>query len=800
MSLLRMLPILAPALVMACAPIHGTIAQRNVLPAGSCASFRAGAAKVDLTPTPGYPLGGFSIAGFMSRGAWAPLEARAVYLQDASCRAVVLISTDLMIMPNGLADRVADELSHDDATRHIGRENMLLTATENHLSPGNFFSSPLYNSYSSHVPGFDPDLFGFLADRIAEAVRQAVASQQDAVLRTGHTVLPDFFRNRAFNAFLRNRDAYDFLKGAGDTGAAVCPPLPYATHPLASPERFHELSCLAITPRVDLIEVVAAGDSKRIALAGFLATHTTVLPPTVEVFSADLFGVTALRMERGELPAACAGDGEFPVVALFNGAQGDVTTQWSTRDRADLLALSDRITQKVCDALPGAAEASSSLGFQYREVEPLAAASFEDPFDDQKYEQQLPDEPDGGAPELGGAPDGRTILYELAQREGVTSYRRTQHGSKISALTFDMGRIRVSLGRYGFRLDRPPKKAPLTVLRVGETVLVGVPGEMSTMMGARTRRLIAKQDDLAPERIVIVGFGNGHVSYFPTPEEYDAQYYEGASDYYGPGTGSYLAVQLSQLAAGLDGAPTWLPKRDYSYETGKTDSFRARDVGHPAYSVDDGLWGIVQTIDLEPTSAEPSPENRIVAGTKQLRIPKRDYPTYCFLDALPRIDELQQDPAAPGCHRNFPEVSIHRKGEAGVAKVDGRLQDSGGTEIVTVLATAGRDRAEWCAIWLGPHETDADGIPQNLDTDYEFRIRGITWREGDPVRRSPPFTLRSGFDQEDDQTLKCDASHDAEILGSVFTERATCTPIEHPYCSGWLEAFCDMGIHYCQAP
>lgn len=788
----------AAAGLVACADIQGTIPARKPLAAGACASFTAGAARADLTPPPGFPLGGFSIASQMSRGAWTPLQARAIYLRDTGCQAVVLVSTDLMIMPNGLADRVADLLAGDATTRHIGRENMLLTATENHLSPGNYFSSRLYNAFSSHVAGFDPDLFEFLAQRIARAVRQAVAAQQPAILRSGHATAPDLFRNRALPAFLRNREAVDFLVRAEADGGAPCPPLPYQAHPLASPERFHELSCLAVTPRLDVIEAVSP-DGERIALAGFLATHTTVLPAPVEVYGADLLGLTSLRMERGEL-TACAADGDFPVVALFNGAQGDVTTRWSTRDRADVLALSDRIGEALCAALPGSAEPAPGLAFQYREVEPLSERSFDDPFDGQKYAHQTPAEPEAGAPELGGAADGRTIFYELAQREEVTSFRRTQHGSKIAPFTYDSGLMRIAAGRWGFRMDPPPKKAPLTVLRVGGTTLLGVPGEMTTMMGDRTRRLVAKQAGLDVERVVVVGFGNGHVSYFPTTEEYDAQWYEGASDFYGPGTGSYLALQLLELTAGLSGTSTLLPERDYAYRTGVHAAFRPRDVGHPAYHVDDGLTGLAQVIDLEPETAGDDPDNPIVADTGELRVPKRDHPTWCFLDALPLLAGLTDAASAPGCHRNLPEVAIHEKGSNTVAVVDGRRQDSGGAEIVTVLAAAGEQAGEWCAIWLAPHELDDDGVPTNLATEYEFRVRGITALATDPPRRSPPFTLKAGFDQADPQTLVCDGSQDVDAVGGIFTERALCTPLERPAYSAVFSAFADAGVSYCEAP
>ena len=43
-------------------------------------SFRAAAARVDITPVPGYPLGGHSVSGTIARGHWTRLHARTLYL------------------------------------------------------------------------------------------------------------------------------------------------------------------------------------------------------------------------------------------------------------------------------------------------------------------------------------------------------------------------------------------------------------------------------------------------------------------------------------------------------------------------------------------------------------------------------------------------------------------------------------------------------------------------------------------------------------------------------------------------
>ena len=87
-------------------PIHVKIPPRQDRPATG-QQVLAGAAKVDLTPIPGIPMGAYSLHGKLARGVWTRLFARAIYLQDATGKPFVLVSCDLLHMPAGLSDRVA---------------------------------------------------------------------------------------------------------------------------------------------------------------------------------------------------------------------------------------------------------------------------------------------------------------------------------------------------------------------------------------------------------------------------------------------------------------------------------------------------------------------------------------------------------------------------------------------------------------------------------------------------------------------------------------------------------------------
>ncbi|MCZ6462874.1 MAG: neutral/alkaline non-lysosomal ceramidase N-terminal domain-containing protein [Proteobacteria bacterium] len=702
------------ALALGCGgvTVGGHIPARTPLTSGT-GSLQAGAARVDLTPIPGIPLGGYSIAGKISRGFWTRLWARAIYLEDAAGEPLVLLSSNLMIMPNGLADRIAQLVQADPALKHIGRENLLIAATETHQSPGNFFTSRLYNAYSSPRTGFDNELFDFLATRLSWVVKQAYLAREDAKLLANDPAvdarLSLFFRNRSFGAFQLNPEADKYV--SDNAALALCPD-PDDAFP-------DPRACRAVHADVEFLHFVktsGAGAGDTIGVAVFVATHSTVLNADTELYSGDLFEATTTRLERGLAGGACAAPGfpALPVVAIFNGAQGDVTTLWSQRNRVELIGMADKLADKVCSGIASAVQQGSAasppgIAFQYQVVEPLAGRSFADGSDRASgYPRHTSSDALAGAPELGGAEDGRTLLYEMGLQEGLRDFARHDHGIKLPPGRIEALGTTINLSRLPMEMDPPPKRAPIGVYRIGNVALAALPGEFTTMMGERVRKQVtAKIADPLLERVILVGFGNGHVSYFTTPEEYDAQSYEGASNYYGAAAAPLLNHELGVLAAQLPNASSPPAPRDYAYEVGQERRFEVRDAWAPPYWVDDGLSNIVSNSDGSPV---------------------RSYPTFCWIDSIPRLG-----PGGPACGRTVPDVSIRKFGTTFTRVVNGAAQDNHGLDLVTVMAGVSSTQMEWCAIWMIPDAED-----QALS--FQFFVEKV----GGGVRESIGFTPASG--------------------------------------------------------
>ncbi|XP_042390657.1 neutral ceramidase-like [Zingiber officinale] len=103
-----------------------------------------------------------------------------------------------------------------------------------------------------------------------------------------------------------------------------------------------------------------------------------------------------------------------------------------------------------------------------------------------------------------------------------------------------------------------PSILPIQIIRIGQVVILCVPGEFTTMAGRRLRdavRAILTRDGNGEFgsniHIVIAGLSNTYSQYVTTFEEYEIQRYEGASTLYGPHTLSGYIQEFEKLASAL---------------------------------------------------------------------------------------------------------------------------------------------------------------------------------------------------------------------------------------------------------
>ncbi|KAJ3411253.1 hypothetical protein HDV05_002469 [Chytridiales sp. JEL 0842] len=107
-----------------------------------------------------------------------------------------------------------------------------------------------------------------------------------------------------------------------------------------------------------------------------------------------------------------------------------------------------------------------------------------------------------------------------------------------------------------------PHRVPIQIFVVGrELVILGVPGEVTTMAGRRLKESVRRVLGWGEREgeVVIAGLSNTYSSYITTKEEYQVQRYEGASTLYGPNTLLAYQHHFTQLTKSLF-EPTYLPR------------------------------------------------------------------------------------------------------------------------------------------------------------------------------------------------------------------------------------------------
>jgi len=118
--------------------------------------------------------------------------------------------------------------------------------------------------------------------------------------------------------------------------------------------------------------------------------------------------------------------------------------------------------------------------------------------------------------------------------------------------------ILLDIGEIKEPYDWAPSILPIQILRIGQLVILSVPGEFTTMAGRRLRDAVEMVLTSGSNggfdknvHIVIAGLTNTYSQYVTTFEEYQVQRYEGASTLYGPHTLDAYIQEFKKLATAL---------------------------------------------------------------------------------------------------------------------------------------------------------------------------------------------------------------------------------------------------------
>ncbi|MCW2777237.1 MAG: hypothetical protein JWN17_962 [Frankiales bacterium] len=501
--------------------------------------LRAGVGRADLTSPTGYYMQGWVRADAVLRGVHTRIEARAIVLERGG-RKVALVAVGL----NGVAEGVVAEAAARLRSRGFGEDSIVVSASHTHAAPSGYYDFATYNTVfpstvtltdpahlaDQNVQGaLDPQLYRFEVDRLVQAITRADDDLGPARLGWGTATLTGVTRNRSLEAHLHDHgitEEYGHGTVAQDPSGYV-----------------H-----TIDPEVQVLRVdkQLAGRYRPVGTWSTFADHGTVNRYTFGVYNDDHHGAANREVER-----VLRAEGDVP-------AGQDVVNAYGNTDEGDMSAGLDRTGPAYAEEV-GRREAAAMVTAWRR----AGSALTDRPELDTRWTRMCfcgQDTAAGptsktavaGLPLFTGSEEGRGPLYDVT-KQPFEGYRLP-----VADPVDPTHGVKIQVTRQG---GGPPSAVPLLVVRVGKRLIATVPGEMTVEMGRRVRAaVLAASAGTGVEAVQISGLANEYLSYFPTPEEYDMQHYEGGSTMFGRTSSVLLQEQLATLAGQLaKGTPATPP-------------------------------------------------------------------------------------------------------------------------------------------------------------------------------------------------------------------------------------------------
>jgi neutral ceramidase len=421
-------------------------------------------------------------------------------------KTVVLVTADLAMLFQGVQQAVLQELK-----KRYGNEfnsaNVVLAATHQHSGAGGYATHALYNLSTL---GFDQSNFHAIVHGIVESIALAKAHMQPATITIARGQLTDANVNRSPSAYLLN---------------------PKSERAKYRYNRDTTMTLLRFT----------ADNGKPIGLINWFPVHGTSLNKHNHLISGDNKGYAAYRFEQGmharhqpgdfvaAFAQANAGD-ISPNLALHGGGSGLAGRKTVEKNGGKQYQKAKQLYAKAKTTLVG--------GVNYRQQYVAMWDSKIKPQFSNKFDKSHSTCPAAfGESMMAGTTDGETGFA----KQGITDCNQLKAGkSKVICKLFThktlcQGIKPILLQTNKGKVPLSPRVLPFSIVTIGDLAIVVNPFELTTMAGRRVRNLVAKElKSSGVKQVVLACYANGYGGYVTTPQEYQKQRYEGASNMYGP--------------------------------------------------------------------------------------------------------------------------------------------------------------------------------------------------------------------------------------------------------------------------
>jgi len=535
-----------------CHPCHLLTLVILILGVESSYSYNVGVGRADITgPAAEIGMMGYAKQGQNTKGIHMRLYSRAFIVEDeGSDSRVVFVSTDTAMLGQLVKPRVVENLEKLFPGVYT-EKNLVLSATHTHSGPAGFMQYLLFN-----VPNL-----GFIRqtlDGMVEGITLSVVRAHQAKAK-GRVLLVEGELEEQANI---NRS-----------------PTSYEANPEEEKARY---SSNVDTHMVQLN--FYNQEDKPLGVLNWFAVHPTSMNNTNHLISGDNKGAASLMMEKAMSPGYLGG--ETPFVAAFASTNlGDVSPNiqgpkcQDTGLPCDMEHSTCGGRTQMCYALgPGQDMFESTRIIAERQYK-VAMELLEQPVDPMELSgpiqwvhqwldmSQAPVTLENGTvtktckAALGysfaaGTTDGPGEFdFTQGTNSGnpfwdfVTGFLKHPEPEQIACHAPKP--ILLDTGEYTLPFAWHPATVDTQVLRIGQLLMLAVPGEFTTMSGRRIREAIANSATIDEAKVVVAGLSNSYTHYIATYEEYQKQRYEAASTIYGPNTLLAYIQQYTKLTQAM---------------------------------------------------------------------------------------------------------------------------------------------------------------------------------------------------------------------------------------------------------
>lgn len=516
-----------------------------------------GVGKADVTgPAGEVPMMGYGKANQKTGGIHTRLYARAFIFAEAGTAAgkrFLFVNLDTCMVSQALTRGVLSKLKELYGDLY-NSDNVAISADHTHSGPGGYEH---YVLYQATTLGFVKQSFQALVDGIVEAAVMAHDGLEPGQVYIGYGDLLDASANRSPTAYLNN------------------------------PQQEREKYSHDTDKRMTLLKIQAV-DGRALGSLNWFAVHCTSIGNGNNLISGDNKGMAAQMMEKyfsknhdlKNFVAGFAQSNEGDVTPNTLGAFCKKTGKACTMDTSTCEGRSQDCLGRG-PGYPDEFKSAEIIGRkQWEKAKELfegATEQVQGPIDfchtylDMTNIEVEADEfspagktcrPAMGCSFAAGTTDGPG---EFDFTQGQTS--NSPFWKTVSSLIKKPSKkqkelhapkpILLDTGRMNKPYPWQPSIVDVQMLRLGQVVIVCVPGEFTTMAGRRLREKLCSKLKLAwgeNLHVVVAGLTNTYSSYVTTYEEYQIQRYEAASNIFGPhALQAYIQVYSEMAQAMVDG-------------------------------------------------------------------------------------------------------------------------------------------------------------------------------------------------------------------------------------------------------